>query len=103
LIYEGGERIQDGACSNVIPDVISAELHHHYVRLRNCKPSWKLVVGNDPCSKESAVAIIIAIIGDATALGRKSANEVDVGYTSILEFLVEKRSPATLDMLVNGH
>lgn len=42
------------------------------------------------------MAVVLSVIWDATSLARKSADEVGVGYTSCLEFLIEKCSPAAL-------
>lgn len=96
LVDQCGKGIQDSARGNVAPDVIRGELHHHDIRLRDCEPSWKLVIGYNSCGKVSSMAVILAVIGNTAALARKCADKVGVSYSRSLEFLVEKSSPTAL-------
>jgi len=96
LVDQCGKGIQDGARGNVAPDVIGGELHHHDIWLRDCEPSWKLVIGYNSRGKVSSVAVVLAVIGDTATLARKCADKVGVSYASSLEFLVEKSSPTAL-------
>lgn len=83
LINEGGVCIQDGGGSNIAPDIVGGDLHHHNVGLRNCEPSWKLVICNDTSGKEASVTVVLAVILDTTALAGQSADKINVRDASL--------------------
>lgn len=80
----------------MVPGIIRTKHHGHNVGSGLGEPAWKLIVGDDSCCQVSSMALVLAIVGEATSLAWESAHEIRVGDSGLLQLLPKKSAPTSL-------
>lgn len=73
-------------------------MHQHDGRLCGRQPADELVLVGDIGCEEPAMALVVAIVGDAAALRRERADHVEASFPGLCELIPEECTPAALEV-----